>query len=161
MLPFRFSLPKFLFGVESRPIDLPSVQIQDLERGTDRRTRTLKHLIKANHANFSVIYHNLRFDNHMDHVRIPLVFILDIRGPLVSLNPQECKKSYLMETKFLDPRFGLLFQFNARTSQQNLWCGEQASRTVARCAKRDFKGRLEGLFGQKRVRLIFDLGEAN
>ncbi len=73
MLPFRFSIPKFLFGGETRSIDLPSVQIQHLETGTDRRTRTLKHLIKANHANFSVLYHNLQFNNHMPHVGVLLI----------------------------------------------------------------------------------------
>lgn len=128
MLQFHFSLPKFLSGAETRSIDLPSVQIQDLETGTDRRTTTLKHLIKANHANFSVLYHNLQFDNHMAHVGVLLLLppwlAIDYQSILtvlyLSLNPQKCMKSYLIETQFLDPRLGLLFQFNTRTSQRNL-----------------------------------------
>jgi hypothetical protein len=28
----------------------------------------LKHLLKANHANFSIIYHHLTFHNHASHI---------------------------------------------------------------------------------------------
>lgn len=77
ILTFRFALPRFFsWGSEDykRVIELPSVEIRNIETGSDRRTRRLKHLIKANHANFSVLYHDLRFHNHMDHVRlIPLL----------------------------------------------------------------------------------------
>jgi len=73
MISFRFSLPSFLsWGARepARAIDLPSVEIADMETGKDKRTRTLKHLIKANHTNFSIIYNELRFHNHMPHVRL-------------------------------------------------------------------------------------------
>jgi len=49
-------------------ITLPSVAIHDIETTSDRRARTLKHLIKANHANFAIIYHDLQFDNHTPHI---------------------------------------------------------------------------------------------
>ncbi|TVY41738.1 Questin oxidase [Lachnellula occidentalis] len=48
-------------------IDLPSVEIHDVETAPEKRPRTLKHLIKANHVNHSVIYHELQFHNHMPH----------------------------------------------------------------------------------------------
>lgn len=80
MIPFRFAIPKWLsWGTEDtiRVIDIPSVEITDIENNPDRRARTLKHLIKANHANFSVIYHELRYHNHMTHVRqFPLLRII-------------------------------------------------------------------------------------
>lgn len=50
-------------------IDLPSVQIHDVEAAAEKRPRTLKHLLRANHINYSIIYHNLEFHNHMpDHL---------------------------------------------------------------------------------------------
>lgn len=52
----------------SKSIDLPSVPIHDVETAAEKRPRTLKHLLKANHANHSIIYHNLQFHNHMPHL---------------------------------------------------------------------------------------------
>ncbi|KAF2682458.1 hypothetical protein K458DRAFT_59101 [Lentithecium fluviatile CBS 122367] len=65
-----FKLPSFLgSGGETHPsIDLPSVEIHDVETAAEKRPRTLKHLLKANHANHSIIYHDLRFHNHAPHI---------------------------------------------------------------------------------------------
>ncbi|KAI9903128.1 hypothetical protein N3K66_002480 [Trichothecium roseum] len=49
-------------------IPLPSVEIHNVESNPDRRARCLKHLIKANHVNYSILYHNLQFDNHNPHI---------------------------------------------------------------------------------------------
>lgn len=49
-------------------IDLAPVPIHDVQVSHDRRTRRLRALLKANHANHSVIYHNLTFHNHTPHV---------------------------------------------------------------------------------------------
>lgn len=49
-------------------IDVPSVEIHDVETAPEKRPRTLKHLIRANHVNHSIIYHNLEFHNHMPHL---------------------------------------------------------------------------------------------
>jgi hypothetical protein len=49
-------------------IDLASVEIHDVETAAEKRPRTLKHLLKANHVNHSIIYHHLRFHNHTPHV---------------------------------------------------------------------------------------------
>ncbi|KAF1840610.1 uncharacterized protein K460DRAFT_390101 [Cucurbitaria berberidis CBS 394.84] len=66
----RISLPSFLHaGNGTHPtVDLPSVEVHDIETAAEKRPRTLKHLIKANHANYSIIYHNLRFHNHTPHI---------------------------------------------------------------------------------------------
>ncbi|KAF4123414.1 cell cycle checkpoint protein [Geosmithia morbida] len=55
-----------LAGSGSRPgmIELPPVEIHQVETSPDRRARGLKHLIKANHVNYSIVYRNYGFDNH-------------------------------------------------------------------------------------------------
>ncbi|KAF2099828.1 hypothetical protein NA57DRAFT_38115 [Rhizodiscina lignyota] len=52
----------------STSIKLDSVPIHRVETLHSKPARTLKHLIKANHANHSVIYHDLRFHNHAPHI---------------------------------------------------------------------------------------------
>lgn len=49
-------------------VNLASVPIHDVETSADRRARSLKHLLKANHANHSILYNHLRFHNHAPHV---------------------------------------------------------------------------------------------
>lgn len=49
-------------------IDLPSVEIHNVETAPEKRPRTLKHLLRANHVNHSILYHDLRFDNHLPHI---------------------------------------------------------------------------------------------
>jgi hypothetical protein len=55
-------------GGRQRIIDIPSVEIHNVETSPEKRARTLKHLLKANHVNHSILYHNLQFDNHMVHI---------------------------------------------------------------------------------------------
>lgn len=57
-----------LVGDDVQSIDLPPVDVHDVETAQGRRARCLKHLIKGNHANHSVVYHNLQFDNHTPHI---------------------------------------------------------------------------------------------
>jgi hypothetical protein len=66
----KISVPSFLRlgGGSHLKVDLPSVQVHDIETAAEKRPRTLKHLLKANHANYSIIYHDLRFHNHAPHV---------------------------------------------------------------------------------------------
>lgn len=64
-----FKVPFFSADNTNYPsIDLPSVVIHDVETAAEKRPRTLKHLLKANHANHSIIYHELRFHNHTPHI---------------------------------------------------------------------------------------------
>jgi hypothetical protein len=64
------SLLSWLLGSDEskKRIDLPSVQIQDIHSATEKLPRTLKHLLKANHHDHSIIYHKLQFDNHLPHI---------------------------------------------------------------------------------------------
>ncbi|KPM43830.1 hypothetical protein AK830_g2712 [Neonectria ditissima] len=55
-------------GAKPQRINLPPVEVHHIETHPDRRARCLKHLLKANHANYSIIYHNLQFDNHNPHI---------------------------------------------------------------------------------------------
>ncbi|KAL4730114.1 RFC checkpoint protein Rad17 [Fusarium chlamydosporum] len=59
-----------LLGLYSnrQAINVPSVEIHHIETDPDKRARCLKHLIKANHANYSIVYHNLQYDNHNPHI---------------------------------------------------------------------------------------------
>ncbi|EHK99287.1 hypothetical protein GLAREA_08752 [Glarea lozoyensis ATCC 20868] len=52
----------------AQSIDLESVPIHDVETAPEKRPRTLKHLLKANHINHSVLYHNLEYHNHLPHI---------------------------------------------------------------------------------------------
>lgn len=51
----------------AKTIDLPSAKIHHIETNPERPARRLKHLLKANHANYALLYHNLQFDNHNAH----------------------------------------------------------------------------------------------
>ncbi|KAK3936200.1 cell cycle checkpoint protein RAD17 [Diplogelasinospora grovesii] len=51
-----------------KAIDIPPVEVHSIETVPDKTPRTLKHLLRANHVNHSIIYHNLQFDNHMPHI---------------------------------------------------------------------------------------------
>jgi hypothetical protein len=58
-----------LVGSEDRKsIDIPPVEVHNVEIAPEKLPRTLKHLLRANHVNHSIIYHNLQFDNHMPHI---------------------------------------------------------------------------------------------
>ncbi|EMC93233.1 hypothetical protein BAUCODRAFT_113365 [Baudoinia panamericana UAMH 10762] len=49
-------------------IKLPKAEVHDIEERPEKRARTLKHLLRANHQNHSVIYNSLRFHNHTPHI---------------------------------------------------------------------------------------------
>lgn len=64
-----FKIPYFSSDRGHYPtINLPTVPIHTIETAAERRPRTLKHLLKANHANHAIIYHELRFQNHTPHI---------------------------------------------------------------------------------------------
>ncbi|GAB7348014.1 hypothetical protein MBLNU459_g5507t1 [Dothideomycetes sp. NU459] len=66
---FGLALPRWLTDSFSGPgLDLPPVQVHDIEERPEKRARTLKHLLKANHINHSIIYHHLEFHNHTPHI---------------------------------------------------------------------------------------------
>ncbi|KAF2013102.1 hypothetical protein BU24DRAFT_349713 [Aaosphaeria arxii CBS 175.79] len=93
-----FQLPtiKFPFlrswGENHVSIDLPSVPIHDVELAREKRARTLKHLIKANHANHSVIYHELRFHNHTPHILGSAYILGATREHLIEIYEKEAEE---------------------------------------------------------------------
>jgi len=78
----------------AQSIDIPSVGIHDVETDPERRARTLKHLIKANHINHSILYHNLHFNNHMPHI-LGSAYLL-------GASPDQLQKIYDTESKELE-----------------------------------------------------------
>ncbi|KAK7989807.1 ribosome biogenesis protein Ssf2 [Apiospora arundinis] len=78
-----------------KSIDLPPVKVHELESSPEKRTRTLKHLLKANHINHSVIYGPNNFHNHTPHI-LGSAYIL-------GANEQQQHKIYEEEIKELDP----------------------------------------------------------
>ncbi|RMZ83145.1 hypothetical protein DV738_g1384, partial [Chaetothyriales sp. CBS 135597] len=53
---------------KTQGVDIPPVQVHDVETSTDKRDRRLKHLLKLNHANFAILFNHLRFHNHIPHI---------------------------------------------------------------------------------------------
>lgn len=82
-------------GSHGRTINLPPVPIHHVETNPDRRARCLKHLLKANHVNYSVVYHNLQYDNHNAHVLSSAY--------LLGANELQLGAIYEAETKVLEP----------------------------------------------------------
>lgn len=70
MLQFKLpSLPDFSSWTGGAGgIKLPKVKAHEIEAQPEKKARTLKHLLKANHINHSIIYNNLKFHNHLPHV---------------------------------------------------------------------------------------------
>lgn len=67
---FQFRLPQLpSFGnLFQSGINIPKAEVHDVEERPEKRARTLKHLLKANHINHSIIYNHLRFHNHTPHI---------------------------------------------------------------------------------------------
>ncbi|PHH72474.1 hypothetical protein CDD82_5963 [Ophiocordyceps australis] len=55
-------LPQMDYGV------LPMVKVHHIETDPRRRARCLKHLLKANHVNYSIVYNKLRLSNQTAHL---------------------------------------------------------------------------------------------
>ncbi|OAQ91956.1 cell cycle checkpoint protein RAD17 [Purpureocillium lilacinum] len=55
-------------GSRQQAIHLPPVEIHQIETNPGRRARCLKHLLKANHVNYSIVYNHLRSVNQTSHL---------------------------------------------------------------------------------------------
>lgn len=49
-------------------IPLEPVPVHNIASRPDKRSRTLKHLLRANHVNHAILYHSLRYHNHLPHI---------------------------------------------------------------------------------------------
>lgn len=75
MLPFPFSLYRYFFPRRGHAIDIPSVKVYEIDTAPEKPARALKHLLKLNHANHSILYNERRFHNHAPHVcTLPFLF---------------------------------------------------------------------------------------
>ena len=63
-----FTLPRFLGGNPGPAIDIGPVEVHDVDTQPEQRARTLKHLLKLNHAKHAILFNNMQFHNHMPHV---------------------------------------------------------------------------------------------
>ncbi|KAI1412147.1 hypothetical protein F5Y13DRAFT_180242 [Hypoxylon sp. FL1857] len=79
----------------TRTIDIPPVEVHNVETAAEKRPRTLKHLLKANHVNHSILYHNLEFHNHMPHI-LGSAYLLGADVP-------KLHKIYDVEAQTLEP----------------------------------------------------------
>ncbi|KAI0508594.1 cell cycle checkpoint protein RAD17 [Xylaria bambusicola] len=52
----------------SRSIEIPPVEIHNVETAPEKRPRTLKHLLRANHINHAILFNDMRFHNHLPHI---------------------------------------------------------------------------------------------
>ncbi|KAK8035903.1 hypothetical protein PG991_001976 [Apiospora marii] len=82
-------------GGAVKSIDLPPVKVHELESSPEKRTRTLKHLLKANHVNHSVLFGPNNFHNHTPHI-LGSAYIL-------GANENQQHTIYEEEIKQLDP----------------------------------------------------------
>ncbi|OTB10543.1 hypothetical protein K445DRAFT_322891 [Daldinia sp. EC12] len=79
----------------TRTIDIPPVEVHNVETSPEKRPRTLKHLLKANHVNHSILYHNLEFHNHLPHI-LGSAYLL-------GADVQQLHNIYDVEAKELEP----------------------------------------------------------
>lgn len=79
----------------TRTIDIPPVEIHNVETVPEKRPRTLKHLLRANHVNHCILYHGLEFHNHLPHI-LGSAYIL-------GANTQQLHKIYDVEAEELEP----------------------------------------------------------
>lgn len=75
-------------------INLQPVVVHDVESLPEKRSRTLKHLLKANHVNYAILYHHLQFTNHLPHILCSAY--------LLGANEQQLHEIYDNETKELE-----------------------------------------------------------
>ena len=68
---------------KDKQINLGSVHIHDVETSDDKSSQTLKHLIKLNHINYSILFHDNQFHNHLPHVRQARILAFSIDTLLI------------------------------------------------------------------------------
>ncbi|KJX93532.1 hypothetical protein TI39_contig4297g00012 [Zymoseptoria brevis] len=93
---FQFRLPQLpSWSLPGSGIKVPKAEVHDIEERPEKRARTLKHLLKANHINHSIIYNQLRFHNHTPHI-LGSAYIL-------GADADELNHLYEAESKHLEP----------------------------------------------------------
>lgn len=68
MLSYLPVVGRLITGGRPDFVDIPSVKIHNVETAPEKAPRTVKHLLRANHVNHSILYHHLQFHNHLPHI---------------------------------------------------------------------------------------------
>lgn len=88
-------MSRLVSSTPPQAIDMEPVEVHSVETAPDRRARTLKHLLRANHINHAIVYHDLRFDNHTAHILCSAY--------LLGASDDQLNTIYEAEAKELDP----------------------------------------------------------
>lgn len=76
-------------------IPIEPVEVHRIEAAPEKRPRTLKHLLRANHTNHAILYHTLQFHNHLPHI-LGSAYLL-------GASPDQLHTIYDYESKELEP----------------------------------------------------------
>lgn len=76
-------------------IPLEPVPVHSIEANPDKRPRTLKHLLRANHVNHAILYHSLQYHNHLPHILASAY--------LLGASPSQLHTIYDYEARELEP----------------------------------------------------------
>ncbi|MDA4133454.1 MAG: questin oxidase family protein [Thaumarchaeota archaeon] len=88
-------LNRLVSSAAPQAIDMEPVEVHSIETAPEKRARSLKHLLRANHINHAILYHDLRFDNHTPHILCSAY--------LLGASDRQLNAIYEAEAKELDP----------------------------------------------------------
>lgn len=150
------SLKSFkLFSREKQAVDIPAVKVHEIESAQEKSARSLKHLLKLNHANYAILYNDRRFHNHAPHVRrfrslVRSLFsaeltILQLLSAafLQGADADDLARLYESESKLLDPWVDSPAEITAEDWRDHLGCREYV---VAFAASRAIPSAIRALF---------------
>lgn len=92
---FSYIYSKLTGSSAEQRITLEPVQVHNVETNPEKRARNLKHLLRANHVNHSILYHSLQYHNHLPH--------LLSSAYLLGASPDQLQTLYESEHKELEP----------------------------------------------------------
>lgn len=95
LLSYVPGLSRLVHSDGHKRIAIPPVEVHTVDNAPEKRPRTLKHLLRANHVNHSIIYHNLQFDNHLPHILCSAY--------LLGADVEQLHHIYDVEAKQLEP----------------------------------------------------------
>ncbi|KAI9370716.1 hypothetical protein BJX61DRAFT_544345 [Aspergillus egyptiacus] len=88
-------LRKALLPWTERPFNLPPCDMIEIDTAHGKRARALKHLLKLNHANYAILWNELKFHNHAPHALCSSFFL--------GADAEHLNRLYESEQKDLDP----------------------------------------------------------
>ncbi|KAL1961795.1 hypothetical protein VTN77DRAFT_1045 [Rasamsonia byssochlamydoides] len=88
-------LSRFFSSRSDQAIRIPSVKIHEIETAVEKSGRSLKHLLKLNHANYAVLYNERRFHNHAPHILSSAY--------LLGADANDLNRIYEVKSKLLEP----------------------------------------------------------